>query len=288
LLDVVYRRLLPESAPLPGCEDVVAAVDRDSMRAGTKGKLVPGSTITSSQEMTMRMENLSVGMGYRASRYGYVKVSRHWTRLTLVEDLGMQPYGKNGRNQHRIECQCDCGNKTDVTLSALRSGLTRSCGCLATEGRVQRNLTHGQTGTRLYHTWAAMQQRCYNQNEFSYKDYGGRGINICDQWRTFEPFMTWALATGYTDTLTIERILNDGDYCPENCKWIPREEQARNTRANRLVAAWEEIKVMKAWAEDSRCRVPYPTLKGRLDRGWEPERAISQPPIPKTASRPRR
>lgn len=125
--------------------------------------------------------------------------------------------------------------------------------------------THGLSGTRLHRIWKNMKSRCYNPNYHKYPDYGARGITLCDEWRDdARAFMDWARAHGYADDLTIERIDNDGDYSPENCRWATNAEQARNKRNNRLLTAFGETKPVPAWAEDPRCTVSLAGLRTRV------------------------
>lgn len=136
-------------------------------------------------------------------------------------------------------CDCDCGRETVVATHALSSGGTKSCGCLAHEKTVARNTTHGESGTRLYRVYRGMINRCYNANTDAYASYGGRGIKICDEWLSdFLAFKKWAYASGYDPDAprgkcTINRIDNDGDYCPDNCEWTDSKSQRANQRQRR-------------------------------------------------------
>ncbi len=129
-------------------------------------------------------------------------------------------------------CKCDCGNLCEVGRYDLESGGTRSCGCLARDHARKLNFKHGLSNSRLYSIWRHMKQRCYDVSNVKYKNYGARGIKICDEWNSevdgYVNFYNWAMSHGYKEDLTIERIDVNDDYCPENCEWIPLKYQAFN------------------------------------------------------------
>lgn len=145
-------------------------------------------------------------------------------------------------------CQCDCGNTTLATSNSLKTGNTRSCGCLYRETIARRK--HGMTGTRIYRIWKAMRSRCLNVNHKNYKQYGGRGINICDEWLDddgFQNFYEWSMKHGYADNLTIDRIDVNGDYTPNNCRWITQHEQTRNKRNTINITAHGKTMCLADW-----------------------------------------
>jgi len=139
----------------------------------------------------------------------------------------------NGKKHVMWNCLCDCGNEVVVEVCQLTQGKTKSCGCLHKEGS---HKTHGGRYDRLYKVFANMNNRCYNQNADDYVYYGGRGINICDEWRhNYLAFKNWALANGYDENApkgqcTIDRIDVDGNYSPDNCRWVPMSIQSKNRR----------------------------------------------------------
>ena len=153
-------------------------------------------------------------------------------------------------------------------------------GTMLNKKRVAHNRSHGQLPRKLYRVWHQMRARCQYPSVKCYPNYGGRGIRVCEEWNnSYEPFRDWALANGYQEGLQIDRVDNDGDYEPSNCRWVTKSRNCRNRRKKSVqVAAFGETKSIMDWHEDERCVVKYKTLKARLQvYKWEPERAITQP-----------
>ena len=173
-------------------------------------------------------------------------------------------------------CLCDCGNHATVQSCHLRSGATQSCGCLNKENVRERKTVHGGSYSRLYRTWSSMKGRCYNPNDPNYKDYGGRGITICDEWRdSFEAFRDWALTNGYRDDLTIERLNVNGNYEPSNCTWLTNKEQQNNKRNNHLLSYNGKTQTISQWSEET--GLDWMVIYDRIRNGWPIERILTEP-----------
>lgn len=173
-------------------------------------------------------------------------------------------------------CKCDCGGSTTVQSTHLRSGATQSCGCLNSENVRKRRTSHGSSRSKLYRTWCSMKDRCYREKNKHYENYGGRGITVCQEWKeSFEAFETWAMANGYRDDLTIERIDVNGNYEPSNCKWATNKEQQNNRRNNHFLTYDGKTQTIAQWAEET--GLDWMVIYDRFRNGWPVERILTEP-----------
>jgi len=165
-----------------------------------------------------------------------------FSRLTVIERV------RGGQRFVMWKCLCECGNETIVSSGHLRSGHTKSCGCLKKDNSASMirslNTTHGMRNTRLYTIWSSMIQRCENPKHKSYAVYGGRGITVYPQWKEFNSFFSWAMSSGYQDSLTIDRENNELGYSPENCRWATLITQANNRRTNVNISFKGKVKTI--------------------------------------------
>lgn len=150
-------------------------------------------------------------------------------------------------------CQCECGNVKVVRSDSLQSGAIRSCGCLKKQqdrANLTANHSHKMSGTRIYWIWQGIKGRCYNPHDARYERYGGRGITVCDEWKnSFELFYDWAIANGYSDSLTIDRRDNNKGYSPDNCRWATNKEQSNNRSTNIRITIGNATKSLTEWCE---------------------------------------
>ena len=178
-------------------------------------------------------------------KYDESWVGKKFGRLTVVEYLS-----KEGR----FVCECVCGNRSVVVPVNLIRGKVKSCGCYNRDITRERMTVHGEHGTRLYRIYRAMKNRCYNPKDDSYPYYGGRGIKVCDEWlESYIAFRDWSITNGYSGDLSIDRIDNDGDYEPSNCRWVTTHQQAKNRRPASPQRYWTIDGVTKSeieWCEE--------------------------------------
>lgn len=176
-------------------------------------------------------------------------------------------------------CQCDCGRQTVAMAWALKHGSTKSCGCLQRQRAVETHTRHGHTRRRRqsveYQCWRSMIDRCTNRQNQSFESYGGRGISVCVRWRySFENFL--ADMGPRPQGRSIDRMDNDGNYEPGNCRWATKKEQGRNRSNNTMLTAIGETLTLAEWSERTGLNVN--TLGARLSCGWPPERIVSEKP----------
>lgn len=176
-----------------------------------------------------------------------------------------------GDKRTKLKCLCDCGNITFILPYQFENGSVKSCGCI--RGKTRKK--YYVDDKSLYGIWSSMISRCHNKNNINYKYYGERGIIVCDEWRnSFQAFCDWVKSVGGRPVGTsIDRINNDGPYCPENCRWVTVSQQARNKRNNIMLTYNGETKCYSDWAKQF--GIKNETLRGRIKIGWSVERALT-------------
>lgn len=201
-------------------------------------------------------------------------LGQRFGRLVVI-DSAPNKKCKGGQTKTVWKCKCDCGNFCYVTTQELRKGDTVSCGCYASEQKKIRSIIHGQRYSRPYKIWSDMKARCFNPKENGYHNYGGRGITVCDEWLdSFENFYDWVKQSNYKDNLTLDRIDTNGNYCPENCRWSTKEEQANNTRRNFYIKYNEETHTLAEWGRI--LNVPPGLIRYRLkELNWSVEKTFN-------------
>lgn len=198
-------------------------------------------------------------------------------RLVVIE-RGENHKSPSGLQQVRWLCQCDCGNQTLVHARSLTSGTTLSCGCYNKDKNKRIFTTHGKRKTKLYGVWRGILNRCYDIKHHAYPSYGGRSIKMCEEWKNnFENFYEWAYANGYKDNerLTIDRIDNNGNYEPSNCRWVDYKTQANNTRRNVVLEFEGQRKTIAEWGDT--IHIPATAIWKRIKRGWSIQDALTKP-----------
>jgi hypothetical protein len=213
--------------------------------------------------MEVYSKNIEISKGQTFGRWEFLDVVRK------TDSKGMRRlYGR---------CRCECGSERLVLLFHLRRGATQSCGCLVRE----QNTKHGESSTSAhresieYRIWSGMIARCERVNEETYRNYGGRGISVCDRWReSFQSFLE-DMGRRPSSNHSLDRIDVNGNYEPSNCRWATWKQQQRNKRNNRIITAQGQRKTMAEWAEITGIRTG--TISERLRHGWSHERAVTEP-----------
>jgi len=202
---------------------------------------------------------------------GDVSIGDRFNRWTIISKSWTDK--SSGR---MVTAKCDCGAVKHIRLRSVKNSTSKSCGCFTVEQIKKSMTTHGQRKTKTYGIWAKMLQRCYNPNTKSYKNYGGRGITVCDRWRhSFENFL--ADMGEQPPRFTIERIDNEKGYSPENCRWASYKEQANNRRTNRFLTYQGRTQTMMEWSKELGIRAGR--IRWRLEEGWSVEQVLETPNV---------
>ncbi|WP_303984632.1 hypothetical protein [Niallia circulans] len=213
------------------------------------------------------------------SKKHFIRKGERFGRLIAVEQKL-----RNKKGMLLWTCQCDCGNKTNKLAVELNNGNTRSCGCLRDELKIKNATKHNMVNTRIYNIWTTMKQRCYNKNNQKYKNYGGRGITVCDEWldkaNGVLNFYNWSKRNGYNDKYTLDRINVNGNYEPNNCRWVDMVTQQNNRRNNTLITINNITKTSAEWEKEYNLRSGL--VGERYRRGWTGEELLKNPILRKS------
>ena len=203
------------------------------------------------------------------------RIGQKFGRLTILE------YHPNKRKSSYL-CKCDCGRIKEIKCEHIVQGLTKSCGCLSRELKSQRSsgnkysVKHNKSRTRLYKIWCDMIQRCHNPKQKVYKWYGAIGIKVCEERKNdYTLFEKWALENGYDDVLTIDRIDFNGNYEPNNCRWVSMKEQSRNKKDTIKIEYKGKTQCLLDWCKE--LGKNYQTTINRINNGWLPKYALIVP-----------
>lgn len=200
----------------------------------------------------------------------FISKGAKFNDLTIIEEVP-----KRNGIRHFL-CLCSCGKESIVSLHNLKNGGTKSCGCLQVKHTIKINSSHMCTKERLYKTWLNMKRRCNNSRCHEYANYGGRGISICNEWNfDFINFKSWAVNNGYDDDLTIERVDVNGNYCPENCKWIPMPDQLKNKRTTMYLTLNGVKKHASEWSRNF--NLSKGVISYRKNNGWSDFDTLTTP-----------
>lgn len=216
------------------------------------------------------MNRIEKPIGHHKAPNRAEMIGRVFGKLTVLSYSGVS----TNRNI-RYLCRCKCGAKKDVCGSALRRGLTKSCGCSQFEkpkGAASPSYDHGHTYKPTYSSWKGMIQRCKNPNNPKYKNYGARGITVCEEWNTFSNFLR-DMGERPSVQYSIGRIDNNRNYEPGNCRWETPKQQAQNKTNNRLLTFNGKTMTTAEWS--SEIGISYVALRMRLHRGWSIERTLT-------------
>lgn len=200
-------------------------------------------------------------------------IGLRYGRLIIIEIMPYKIY-KSNKNIVMVKCKCDCGNEKIIKYHSMKYNQTFSCGCFHIEMIRKSQTRHGLSYHPLYKVWASMKQRCENPNSEFFQNYGGRGISVCELWsKDFKSYHDWCIENGWKKGLEIDRINNDGNYEPSNCRAVKPVINARNKSSNHKITINGVTKVLSEWAELSGIRPQ--TLGRRVKDNWAEDRLLS-------------
>lgn len=202
---------------------------------------------------------------------GCMQKAKDLTGMTFGNLTAIKKTQRKNRNTLWL-CKCKCGNEVECYQYNLQRGTSTSCGCLRSFYAKQSRNCHGESKGTLYKKWSSIKARCYNEKSPNYRNYGGRGIKMCDDWLEFWTFREWAYENGYSEKLTLERIDVNGDYKPENCTWITMEEQQNNKRRSVFIEYNGYRKTVSQWARE--VGISKEALMYRYKAGWTAEECL--------------
>ena len=208
-------------------------------------------------------------------------IGKKINKLTILSAIRKKK-NNDKRNNLYVTVQCECGNIKEIKYASIKAQTTISCGCvhlqtLRNNGYIQKHGQSGNNQTKLYRIWKGLKSRCYTKTNPNYKYYGGRGIKVCDEWLSdYMNFYNWSITNDYQNDLSLDRIDNDGNYEPNNCRWTTAKEQANNKRNNRYITIDDETKTLTQWCEQY--DINYTTVRTRLDDfHWNIIDALTKP-----------
>ena len=222
----------------------------------------------------------------RCNRCNFVQYAqKEGDKMPKLIDLTDQRFGKlivvkkakSNSKEVKWECKCECGNSIITKGIYLRTGDTKSCGCFAKEKLIQRNYKHGKRHTRLYNIWRDMIRRCDSESRYAHEYYHDKGITVCNEWRkNFNSFYKWAVSNGYFDNLTIDRINTNGNYEPNNCRWVTMKTQGNNKTNNFLISFNDETHTLSEWSDIT--GIKSSTIRARIKNyHWSVKDALCTP-----------
>jgi hypothetical protein len=189
--------------------------------------------------------------------------------------IAKDPIGANNHKEMKWRCLCDCGNTHITTSNLLRKGFTTQCRACSIKQIGEKNKKYDVVSKRLYRCYANIKTRCTNKKQDPYNRYVNRGIDMCEEWKnSYVVFQDWAIKNGYAENLTIDRIDNDGNYEPSNCRWVDRKTQSNNRRTNLILKYNGEEDTLSNWSD--KLQIPYHYIQYRVYKGCELEEIVNE------------